>query len=324
MTEAKTTSKRPFKIIKNAYIWLGIAGVLFLAGILGFAMNAKYSEEFTGGVSLTIDKELTSETNQAITSNLEAKGYKDVNVSSNIEWGDTTIKIHTSIMKDEKVIALSNDIKSYLLDSKVISSTQEVLGQSITGPSVGAYMQKTAFRALIIGLLFIVVYMFFSFYSVRNYISPGVLATITIGTMLFDITIPSGAYGIWMFFNSTIQVDTIFIIAILTCMGYSINDTIVIFDRIRENLKDAHGGKNIVYGKIFEDSLWQTMRRSIATSLSTLLVIIFMFWFGTGLIQSFAFTVGVGVIAGSYSSIFIAAPLAYLVLGKMRKEKNKI
>lgn len=85
MTEAKTTSKRPFKIIKNAYIWLGIAGVLFLAGILGFAMNAKYSEEFTGGVSLTIDKELTSETNQAITSNLEAKGYKDVNVSSNIE-----------------------------------------------------------------------------------------------------------------------------------------------------------------------------------------------------------------------------------------------
>lgn len=227
-------------------------------------------------------------------------------------------------MKDEKVIALSNDIKSYLLDSKVISSTQEVLGQSITGPSVGAYMQKTAFRALIIGLLFIVVYMFFSFYSVRNYISPGVLATITIGTMLFDITIPSGAYGIWMFFNSTIQVDTIFIIAILTCMGYSINDTIVIFDRIRENLKDAHGGKNIVYGKIFEDSLWQTMRRSIATSLSTLLVIIFMFWFGTGLIQSFAFTVGVGVIAGSYSSIFIAAPLAYLVLGKMRKEKNKI
>ncbi len=185
-------------------------------------------------------------------------------------------------------------------------------------------MQRTALNALIIGLLFIVIYMFFSFYSVRNYISPGVLAVITIGTMVFDIAIPSGAYGIWMFFNSTIQVDTIFIIAILTCMGYSINDTIVIFDRVRENLKKSHGSKSLVYGTIFEDSLWQTMRRSIATSFSTLLVIIFMFRFGSGLIQSFAFTVGIGVIAGSYSSIFIAAPLAYLVLGKMKKERKKL
>lgn len=103
----------------------------------------------------------------------------------------TTIKIHTSIMSDEEVVELSNDIKKNLLDSQVIASQDNILSQSITGPSVGSYMQKTVFKALIVGLLFIVFYMFYSFYTVRNYISPGTLAIITIGTMLFDIVLPA-------------------------------------------------------------------------------------------------------------------------------------
>jgi SecD/SecF fusion protein len=122
-----------------------------------------------------------------------------------------------------------------------------------------------------------------------------------------------------MSINSTIQIDTIFIIAILTTMWYSINDTIVIFDRIRENLQNKGTGKDISHGKVFEDSLWQTMRRSIGTSLSTLLVVVAMFLFGSGVIQGFAFAIGIWVIAWSYSSIFIAAPLAYIVSGKIRK-----
>lgn len=82
--------------------------------------------------------------------------------------------------------------------------------------------------------------------------------------------------------------------------------------------------KNIIIGKIFEDSIRQTMRRSIGTSLSTLLVIACMYIFGTGVIKQFAFTMGMGVISGSFSSIFIAAPLAYIMLGRFKKEKNKI
>jgi SecD/SecF fusion protein len=80
----------------------------------------------------------------------------------------------------------------------------------------------------------------------------------------------------------------------------------------------------MVYGQVFENSIWQTMRRSIGTSVSTLLVVIAMYAFGTGVIKLFAFTVGIGVLAGTVSSIFLAAPLAYLMLGKFASEQKKL
>jgi len=162
-------------------------------------------------------------------------------------------------------------------------------------------MQSAALRAVIIGIIFMVVYMLFSFAGIRKSISPSILASVTVVTMFFDILIPAGAYGLLMLINPTIQVDTVFIIAILTIMGYSINDTIIIFDRIRENMENVatEKNKNIIYGQIFEDSIWQTMRRSIGTSVSTLMVIVAMYFFGTGVIKLFAFTTGIGVLAGT-------------------------
>jgi SecD/SecF fusion protein len=144
--------------------------------------------------------------------------------------------------------------------------------------------------------------------------------------MLFDISIPIWAYGFRMMINPTIQIDTIFIIAILTTMWYSINDTIIIFDRIRENMRE-HGDREkgtLIYWKIFEKSLRQTMRRSMGTSISTLLVIVAMYILGTGVIQQFAFTMWIWVLAGTFSSIFVAAPLAYLIIGKYKKERKKL
>lgn len=144
----------------------------------------------------------------------------------------------------------------------------------------------------------------------RKVISPLLLAIVTIVTMIFDVSFASGIYGALMAMNQTIQVDTIFIIALLTVMGYSINDTIVIFDRIRENTldylaedKEEDGkkkkkkNKNIVKAafdraEVFDRSLRQTMRRSLATSISTLLVIAAMYFFGTGILKMFAFTLG--------------------------------
>ncbi|HCY20430.1 TPA: hypothetical protein DIC40_00905 [Patescibacteria group bacterium] len=99
------------------------------------------------------------------------------------------------------------------------------------------------------------------------------------------------------------------------------NDTIIVFDRIRENIQNKNE-KNIVYGKLFDDSVRQTMRRSFGTVFSTFLVIVCMYIFGTGAVKDFAFTIGIGVIAGSYSSIFISAPLAYIMMGKYKKERK--
>lgn len=291
-----------------------------------FGLNAKMSSEFTGGVSLTIAQSVDKQKlTQDLQRYLQEEGFEDTIVEAADQGESTSLTVKTSIKEDEKVNILSENIRDFLLEDKYVANTDQILDQAITGPSVGSYMQKTAIKALLWGLLIMAIYMIFSFSGIRKYIQPEVLAIVTIITMLFDISIPVGAYGFWMMVNPTIQVDTIFIIAILTTMGYSINDTIIIFDRVRENIKER-GGKDakFVYGKVFESSLRQTMRRSMGTSISTLLVIIAMFILGTGVIQRFAFTMGVGVIAGTFSSIFLAAPLAYLMLGKFKKERKQL
>ena len=112
--------------------------------------------------------------------------------------------------------------------------------------------------------------------------------------MLFSAIIAAGAYGIWMAINQTISIDTIFIISILTVMGYSINDTIIVLDRVRENI--AEQSESLIkgtrfYGQLIEDSIWETMRRSLGTGITTALVAAAMIIFGTSLLQKFAFTV---------------------------------
>lgn len=145
--------------------------------------------------------------------------------------------------------------------------------------------------------------------------------------MLFSVILPLGAYGLWMALDTTIAIDTIFIISILTVMGYSINDTIIVLDRVRENLalhqKDLEK-KKYLYGQLIEDSIRQTMRRSLGTGVTLLLITLTMFIFGTDMLQRFAFTVAVGVTAGMYSSLFFAAPLTYLFLNKRKKELKQL
>lgn len=303
------------------FIWLW----LMAASRVLFFTNDRYSEEFTWGISLwVITQSNADQVKSSVIEHLTQEQYEDIKVSAEKYDGVVTTKIHTKVTDDEMVSALSKDIQSYLVETNVIKSTQDIVQQTITWPSVWSYMQKSALTALIVWLIFIIIYMMFSFAAIRAYISPAILAFVTIGTMLFDISIPAWAYGLWMSINSTIQIDTIFIIAILTTMWYSINDTIIIFDRIRENLQHKWTWKDILHGKIFEDSLWQTMKRSIWTSLSTLVVVIAMFLFGSWVIKGFAFAIWIWVIAGSYSSIFIAAPLAYIISGKFKKESKKL
>ncbi|MFA6256293.1 MAG: protein translocase subunit SecF [Candidatus Absconditabacterales bacterium] len=311
--------------MKKAYLRVSLgATLLIIAGFLFFG-NARFSEEFTGGVKISVAGTLDKTTvTQDITQYMNSKGYKDSNVVVVIEKNITKISLRTQVEKDEQVNLLSKDIQSVLIQKGYIKSTSEVVEQSITGPSVGSYMQKSAKNALIIGVLLMAIYMLFAFAGIRKEISPSILAGVVIATMVFDVGIPSGAYGFWMMIDHTMTINTVFIIAVLTNMGYSISDTIIIFDRIRENIKNKAGQKGTLIGKIFEDSLRQTMRRSFGTVFSMFLVILAMYLLGSGVIKEFAFTIGIGVIAGSYSSIFISAPLTYILLGKYRKERKEM
>ena len=317
--------KPKFSIIKRAYLRVGLGAVLLAVALIIFFTNARLSEEFTGWVKIVVDTALDEEkVTQDIKAYFVQQGLQNATVSVEITNETTKLALKTDVDKDEKVNVLSQDIQKLLVSKKYISDPSMILEQSITGPSIGNYMQKSARTAIVVWLILMAIYMMFSFATIRKYIAPWVLAGVTIVTMIFDVALPAGMYGIWMYFDKTIMIDSVFIIALLTNMGYSINDTIIIFDRIRENIQNKWGIKWVLFGKIFEDSLWQTMRRSFGTVVSTFVVILAMFLLGSGVIQQFAFTIGMWVIFGSYSSIFISGPLAYILLGKYRKERKQM
>lgn len=313
-----------FGIIKRAYIWLILAVCIALWGFFVFLMSANYSEEFTGWVSISINTQTDSNEIQNNLKNfLAEKDYGKTTVHVNTTEEDTQIKINADLDNDEVVAQLSTDISDFLIDNWYIQSTEDIVWQTLTGPSVGDYMKTTAFQALIIWLILMIIYMLLAFKEVRKYISPAVLSAVVLCVMLFDILATVGAYGLWMMINDTLQVDTIFIISVLTVIAYGINDVIVIFDRIRENMS-RNKDKNVVYGRLFEDSVWQSVRRSIWTSISTLIVLAAMFFlWNSDVLQQFSFTVGMWIVFATLSSIFLWAPLAYLLMWKFSKEKWK-
>lgn len=307
--------------MKRAYIWVLLAAIIAVCGGCLFWLSANYSEEFTWGVSISVDSQKDAEALQSDLKNfLSSKDYGKTNVHVNVNENETQIKINADLENDEVVAQLSSNISEMLISKKYIESTEDIIWQTLTGPSVGSYMKSTAFQALIIWIILMVIYMLLAFQSIRTYISPAVLSWVVVCVILFDILATLGVFWFWMLINETIQVDTVFIVSVLTVIAYWINDVIVIFDRIRENLS-KNKEKNVIYGKVFDNSIWQSMRRSIWTSISTLIVLVAMFvlW-NSAVLQQFSLSVGSGIIISTLSSLFLWAPLAYLMMGKFQKE----
>lgn len=314
-----------FSIMKRSYLRVGLGAAMFIAAFALFFGNARLSEEFTGWVKIVVNKVLDGSKVEAdIKDYFKQQWFQSSTVSVEINGQTTKLALKTEIKEDEKVNIFSKDIQKLLVSKKYISDPSMIIEQSITWPSVGNYMQKSARTAIIVWVILMAIYMTFSFAGIRGAVSPSVLAVVTIITMLFDVVLPAGLYGVWMAMDKTVMIDSVFIIALLTNMWYSINDTIIIFDRIRENIKKRGSNKWVIFGKIFEDSLWQTMRRSLGTVSTVLIVVVAMFIFGDGIIKQFAFTIGMGVIFGSYSSIFMSAPMAYIILGFYKKERKQM
>ena len=313
-----------FGIIKRAYLWIILALCVAVWWGIVFLMTANYSEEFTGWVSISINTKTNAEEIQNNLKNyLDENDYWKTTVHVNTTDEETQIKINADLKNDDVVAQLSTGVSSFLIDRWYVETTEDIIWQTLTGPSVWDYMKTTAMQALIIWLVLMVIYMLLAFKEIRKYISPAVLSGVVLCVMLFDILATIGAYGLWMLVNDTLQVDTIFIVSVLTVIAYGINDVIVIFDRIRENMT-RNKDKNVIYWKLFEDSIWQSIRRSIWTSISTLIVLAAMFFlWNSAVLQQFSFTVGMWIVFATLSSIFLWAPLAYLLMWKFNKEKWK-
>ncbi|MEK7615734.1 MAG: protein translocase subunit SecF [Patescibacteria group bacterium] len=174
------------------------------------------------------------------------------------------------------------------------------------GPTVGAQLKSKSIKAVVILLIVIVIYLAIVFRSMARVLSPWAMGIAAIAALLHDVIIPIGVFSILGAYYG-VEISAVFVAAILTILGYSVSDTVVVFDRIRENVV-RFGGKES-FPELVHKSILQTLTRSINTSVTTLLALVAIFLFGGESVKYFALALIIGIVSGTYSSIFIASPI---------------
>jgi len=182
----------------------------------------------------------------------------------------------------------------------------EELDFSVTSPSVSKELSRKAFWAIGLVLLAISLYITFAFAGVSRPVSSYKYGIITLLTLAHDAAISAGFFAVFAHFRG-LAIDTNFIVALLTIVGFSVHDTIVVFDRIRENLMRNYGKGDLA--KIVNQSVNETFHRSLNTSLTLVLVLAAVYFLGPVAVSYFVLTILIGTIFGTYSSIFVASPL---------------
>lgn len=276
------------KICEKRKLWLCISGAIILIG-LAFTLitGLNLGIDFTGGTIIQIDlgKTFTSQEIREITDRFD----KEVSITyAGEEKTQVQIKTKLDLSEAERTEVFNQFKDKYSLDAQDLVSMQKV------GPAIGDQLKRQAVISIIaatLGMLLYITYRFeFKF---------GVAAT---AALLHDVLIVLAVYAVMQ-----IPINTSFIAAVLTIVGYSINATIVIFDRIRENRGIVK--RNTPLTEIVDLSIAQTLARSVNTSITTLLTIGMIYILGVSAIKEFALPLIVGIIAGTYSSILIAGPL---------------
>jgi len=303
---------KKFSIVKNFVYFLGISLLLILWSLYAFISNLRWSIEFTGGIKVWIVWEKNIDLSSF---KKEFKNIKSAISVEKKEW-NTYIEFRSLDTNVKYTNELLWKIKTYLKNNNYISSEKGIISTSFVWPTIWTYMKWAAKNALIWGIIIMAIYIFLAFIWVKEYFAPWIFSLVTVLTLMHDVIMAAGWYGIWMGLNPMVVVDSIFVMAILTVLWYSVNDTIIIFDRVRENIvkynEEIRKWTKKLY-EVFDESLYQTMRRSLFTSLSTLLVVSCMYFFWNDVFKDFSFVIFVWVLFGTYSSIFLSAPWAYRI-----------
>ena len=302
------------------------AVVIFIVSF--FVRGLAQSIDFTGGRNYVVQFEKSVQPEDV--RGIIAEAFPDCTTGAlSLGTDNKTIRISTNYkiesnnpaVDDEAETILYNALKkANLVSQKSVEDFKNpdipqggsIISSSKVGPSVAKDITNGAIISVIIALAAIFLYILVRFrnvaFSIGSTVALALDALVVIG--LFSLL-----QGVLPF---SLEVDQTFIGAILTVIGYSINDKVVVFDRIRENLR-LHPKQDIQ--KVFNDSINQTLARTINTSLSTLIVLLCILFLGGKSIQPFAFAMTLGVVFGTLSSIFIASPIAYLVMGRKIKEE---
>ena len=317
-------------------IYVFIIGAVIAIGFLA-TRGLSSGIDFTGGRNYVIEFEQKGVTPEQVQKAVAAKvNAKDPNASVSAIAITTTsnaaVRLSTNYRIDDDNESIDQDVEHFIYDAlheaKLIKADYKTFidrdnhtGGSIisaqkVGPTVANDMVRGAITAVLLSLAAIFVYILIRFRNVAFSVG-------SVVALVFDTLLVVGVYSIcWGWIGFSLEVDQTFIGAILTVIGYSINDKVVVFDRMRENLQ-LH--PRMKYFDLFNMSLNSTLTRTVMTSATTFLVLLCIFILGGDSIRSFAFAMILGVIFGTLSSIFLAAPIAYRTLSRKQKgEEEKI
>lgn len=284
---------------KKAFV---VSGILVVIGIFAFVMislgKANLSIDFTGGTNVQVrfaDKVSIADLRAALTNG----GIDDVQIQEVSGTRDFFIKTKLSDTEKE---SLTTKITS-ILTTQLKGAKFEVMGTNMVGPGVGKSLKKYAIIAVILALLGIIVYIAWRF----TFLS-GIAATIA---TFHDVLVIA---GVFYFLNK--EFNLLIITALLTIAGYSLQDTVVVFDRIRENAGKMKSRDD--FGNIINVSINEVLSRTIVTGITTLISLGAIMIFGGEVLFDFAFALFLGLIVGTYSSIFVASPIVYAWRQKFR------
>jgi len=286
-------------IIGKKKIFFIFSILIMLPGIISlFIFGLNLSIDFTGGSRMKIayEKNVDEANKDFVKSSLESQGIRVISQ----EPSGKILIVRTSTI-DEK----QNSVFVNKLTSKYKSASVEEF--STVGPTIGNETTVNAIKAVAVAALLVVVYITWVFRKVPKPASSIRFGVSTILALVHDVLVTVGVFSILGYlFN--VEIDALFITALLTIIGFSVHDTIVVFDRIRENLGKGLGGGG-GFDKVVNDSILQTIGRSLNTSLTVLMVLFALLLFGGESIRWFVVALIVGIASGTYSSIFIASPV---------------
>lgn len=282
--------------------FLTVSGILMIASIVLLIWpGPKLSMEFDGGtlMNITLPQGKTKEDVRIAVESFTLSDGKELGTVaiSTTKEGNVLMRMPT-IGNEDHLALLSH------LTAKVGAVTEQQF--TTIGPTVGATLKRRSMEALAIASIVIVLYIALAFRKVPHKLSPWRFGILAVVAMIHDILIVSGIFVVLGLFTN-FEMDTLFVTALLTLLGYSVNDTIVIFDRIRDNM--AYSDQHEPFDVIAIRSLRQSISRTLNTGLGALIMLFCLFFLGPESIRWFMLALIIGTIIGTYSSFFVATPL---------------
>jgi preprotein translocase subunit SecF len=294
-------------IVNNRKFFFFLSSVLIVGSVIAVAVfGFNLGIDFKGGSILEVSYATTRPALESAKASLDTLGMGNYVLSPS---GDLKYILKSKdLTPGEKTVVLN------ALSENGANQPKEEKFNSI-GPVVGSQLKTKALVAIIVVIICIVLFITFAFRKVSYPVASWKYGLATIIALAHDVIIPTGVFVVWSHFHGG-EIDLLFVTALLAILGYSVHDTIVVFDRVRENLRVAHGKESFI--ETVGKSVTQTFGRSINTSLTIFLALAALYFVGGETTRDFAFVLLVGVIAGTYSSIFVASPLL-VTLNKSNK-----